>query len=146
MKINRKINCKNQKELQTQSIKTLLIKSIKTNKININRNIDKFIDQNQYPMLREHKFNYYQLFNIIVVSLYKMQFRPKITTKWGKKVSNKNGLSNPSKIQFGHQISRSEQIGNFRSQTSTKIILFSTNIHKHILVFLAKCEFPIPSL
>ena len=52
MKINRKINCKNQKELQKQSIKTLLIKSIKTYKININRNIDKFIDQNQYPMLR----------------------------------------------------------------------------------------------
>jgi len=53
MKINRKIKCKNQKEFTKQSIKTLLIKSIKTYKININRNIDKFIDQNQYPMLRE---------------------------------------------------------------------------------------------
>ena len=52
MKINTKIKCKNQKDFEKQSIKTLLIKSIKTYKININRNIDKFIDQNQYPMLR----------------------------------------------------------------------------------------------
>ena len=52
MKINTKIKCKNQKDFAKQSIKTLLIKSIKTYKININRNTDKFIDQNQYPMLR----------------------------------------------------------------------------------------------
>ena len=57
MKINTKIKCKNQKDFEKQSIKTLLIKSIKTYKININRNIDKFIDQNQYPMLRERTCN-----------------------------------------------------------------------------------------
>ena len=153
MKINRKINCKNQKELQKQSIKTLLIKSIKTNKININRNIDKFIDQNQYPMLREHKFNYYQLFNIIVVSLYKMQFRPKITTKWGKKFLTKMACPTLQKYNLvtkfpdlnksGISDHKHPQKSSCFQQTSTNIFLFSLqNVNFQYLVYRVVCPTP----
>ncbi len=77
-----------------------------------------------FTNIHKHKFNYYQLFNTIVVSLYKMQFRPKITTKYEKMFLTKwlvqtfkNTIWSP----------------NFPIGTNRQFPI--TNIHKNHLVF-----------